>query len=383
MRIPYEHRTTAKRYRMRNIAHQIAFIFFSRIKSEQDKDDNASIRLRKLLMKKNMGKILAGLIAIVVLAVIFLRGDQLEELARTVQHGSPFLLFAAIAAELVRYLTQALAFTWCFRAVDAQMPFKENVKLVFKTFFIDTVVPSLNMSGTSVVIAAARQRGIADGRATGAALLRQLSISIGFLIVMIAGFVVIGFTGQLKAGWLILGITAVALIAIMTGAMALAAAKPDWLLKLVHPIERIVDKVLVHFKRKPIDTWVSNMVDTYAESAKLMIGNKGDIVRELAYSTVGSLFEMLCFGLVGVAFGITNIEALVCGYIVATLFAMFSVVPQGVGVVEGASLVSFTLFGISQASAMAVIMVYRAIVFWLPFLAGAILMQRSKVSNKR
>ena len=47
----------------------------------------------------------------------------------------------------------------------------ENVILVFQTFFMDTIIPSFNISGTSVVIEAATKRGIESGRATGAALL--------------------------------------------------------------------------------------------------------------------------------------------------------------------------------------------------------------------
>ena len=59
------------------------------------------------------------------------------------------------------------------------------------------------------------------------------------------------------------------------------------------------------------------------------------------------------------------------------LFAMISFVPQGVGVVEAAVVVAFTLFKLSQATAMATVLVYRSIVFWLPFLVGAILIQRT------
>mgnify|MGYP006971993263 CR=1 FL=1 len=40
-------------------------------------------------MKKNLKKILVGLVVVIVLAVIFLRGDQLEELVTTIERGAP------------------------------------------------------------------------------------------------------------------------------------------------------------------------------------------------------------------------------------------------------------------------------------------------------
>ena len=63
---------------------------------------------------------------------------------------------------------------------------------------------------------------------------------------------------------------------------------------------------------------------------------------------------------------------------VATLFAMVSFTPQGVGVVEAAVTVAFTAFGASATAGMAIGLVYRGIVFWMPFLIGAILIQTTK-----
>ena len=70
-------------------------------------------------------------------------------------------------------------------------------------------------------------------------------------------------------------------------------------------------------------------------------------------SLIASLCELSCFALVGIGFGVDTAPALVCGYVVATLFAMISVTPQGVGVVEAAVVVAFTSFGESAAAGTA------------------------------
>ncbi len=51
---------------------------------------------------------------------------------------------------------------------------------------------------------------------------------------------------------------------------------------------------------------------------------------------------------------------------------------RGVGVVEAAVTVAFTAFGASATAGMAIGLVYRGIVFWMPFLIGAILIQTTK-----
>lgn len=168
----------------------------------------------------------------------------------------------------------------------------------------------------------------------------------------------------------------------MVAAMAFAAMKPDLLLKLLAPLVRVIDRFLTKREKKPVDAWVKDTVNTYAQSAALMTKNKQDIGADLGLNVAASIFELGCFAFVALAFGVHDIEAMICGYVVVTLFAMISFVPQGVGVVEAAALVTFALFCIDQATAMAVIMVYRAIVFWLPFLIGAVVIQRSKLLSE-
>lgn len=220
------------------------------------------------------------------------------------------------------------------------------------------------------------------GKATGAALLRQVSINAGFLVIMVIGFAILGIAGGLNAGWIALGVIAILIVGGMVAAMAFAAMKPDLLLKLLAPLVRVIDRFLTKRKKKPVDAWVKDTVNTYAQSAALMTKNKQDIGADLGLNVAASIFELGCFAFVALAFGVHDIEAMICGYVVVTLFAMISFVPQGVGVVEAAALVTFALFGIDQATAMAVIMVYRAIVFWLPFLIGAVVIQRSKLLSE-
>lgn len=199
---------------------------------------------------------------------------------------------------------------------------------------------------------------------------------------MVIGFAILGIAGGLNAGWIALGIIAILIVGGMVAAMAFAAMKPDLLLKLLAPLVRVIDRFLTKRKKKPVDAWVKDTVNTYAQSAALMTKNKQDIGADLGLNVAASIFELGCFAFVALAFGVHDIEAMICGYVVVTLFAMISFVPQGVGIVEAAALVAFALFGIDQATAMAVIMVYRAIVFWLPFLIGAVVIQRSKLLSE-
>ena len=134
--------------------------------------------------------------------------------------------------------------------------------------------------------------------------------------------------------------------------LVLGRKRPALVLRILRPIERLVDRIRARFKKPPLDSWVERAVASFSDAAGLIGHNPKTTAKVFGCSIVASSCELACFCLVGVAFGVTYPEALICGYVVATLFAMISITPQGVGVVEAAVVVAFTSFGASSATLM-------------------------------
>ena len=86
---------------------------------------------------------------------------------------------------------------------------------------------------------------------------------------------------------------------------------------------------------------------------------------------------MACLVAIGYAFGCTDVAALVAAFAVAAISVILSPTPQGVGVVEAAIAAILTAQGTSLATATAIALVYRGIMFWMPFCIGAVLLSQS------
>ncbi len=330
-------------------------------------------------MKSSIRNICIGIIVVIVLSFVVMRGDQLVELIYAMKRGFGVALCLAVVSQLGKYVSQGFAYHFAFASVGETMHVRHTLPLVFGTFFMNTVAPSLNMAGATLVIDDARRRGIRPGKATSAALLMQMTIESGFMIIMIVGFALLFIAGKLSAVWFLLGVVVVCMVLGMAVIMVVGRTHPSVLVKVLTPIERIVNKVLVKFKKESLKPWVHNMVQSFGEAAGIIARKPRVAAKAFGSSIMASIFELLTFCLVGVAFGITDIDALICGYVMATLFAMISITPQGVGVVETAVVVCMGAFGINTAAAMAAVLVYRGIVFWMPFLIGAVLIQRTKL----
>lgn len=329
-------------------------------------------------VKFNVRNLMGGLIIIIVLAFVILRGDQLTELAETMSQGATIPLVVAILIQLCKYISQSFGYSFSFQAVGESMRQKDTLKLVFGTFFLNTVVPSLNLAGTTLVINESRRHGIEAGKATSAALLMQITIDSAFTFIMFLSFTILALTVGLAPGWFLLGLILVAIVGAMVGLMALGRKNPDLVKKILYPIASLINKILVKFKKDPMAPWVDKTVASFSQAAELIVSNPKPAAKAWGCSLFASCCELSAFCLVGIAFGVTVPESLVCGYVVATLFAMVSITPQGVGVVEAAVTVAFTAFGASAAAGMAIGLVYRGIVFWMPFIIGAVLLQFTK-----
>jgi uncharacterized protein (TIRG00374 family) len=331
-------------------------------------------------------KLFIGVIIVIGLAVVLLRGDQFFELIQTMQTGAVVPLVIAILSQLGKYVAQAFAYAAAFKTVGERRRPRDTLPLVFGSFFMNTIAPSLNMAGAGLVIDDSRRRGIPTGRATSAALLMQMSIESGFLTIMIFGFIVLQFAGKLDPVWFLVGMFVVFLVGGMAGIMVIGRKNPDAVGTFLTPIEKLVNQLSVRFRKgKTIKPWVNTLVESFSEAAGTIGHNPRKAAFVFLYSILASTCELACFCLVGIAFGLSVPSALIGGYVVATLFAMISITPQGVGVVEVATVTLLMAYGVSTAAGTAIALVYRGLVFWMPFAIGAVLIHRTKSfsSNKK
>jgi len=331
------------------------------------------------MQKGNLRRIIIGVIIIVALSVVLLRGDQFLKLIETMQKGYPPLLLLAVVSQLGKYVCQSFAYAAAFKTVGEKRRARDMLPLVFGSFFMNTIAPSLNMAGMGLVIDDSRRRGIPAGHSTSAALLMQMSIESGFLVIMICGFVVLQFTGHLDPLWLLMLLFVVFLVGAMAGIMVIGRKNPDLVVSLLQHPERIVNNFSKRIRRgKEIDPWAEKLVESFSEAAGTIADNPHKAFFVFLFSVGASICELACFCLVGLAFGLDVPSALIGGYVVATLFAMISITPQGIGVVEVVTVALLAAYGVPGSVGTAVALTYRGLVFWLPFVTGAVMIHRTK-----
>ena len=126
-------------------------------------------------------------------------------------------------------------------------------------------------------------------------------------------------------------------------------------------------------KERHIDGWIDNLLI----GMRRMTSHRGSFRTTLVLACAFWFFDMLCLWCTFQAFGYTiGLGHLLVAYVVAYSIGTLAPTPGGLGAVEGILIALFVSFGVPSAIAVAVVLVYRIINFWLPippgFLAYAI-----------
>ena len=112
------------------------------------------------------------------------------------------------------------------------------------------------------------------------------------------------------------------------------------------------------------------MTGSFHEAACIAAQKPKVLLISLGRMVLLHAFDCACFICVGFAFNFTYIPFLVAGYVAGFIIATF--IPQTIGAVEVLLALILGGYGASAGQAAAIAIAYRGLIFWVPFLIGAI-----------
>ncbi|MGN0045994.1 MAG: YbhN family protein [Eggerthellaceae bacterium] len=322
----------------------------------------------------------AALIIILVIAGAYLIGnsDTIASFASTVAQGAIIPLVIAIIVMLLRYLTQAISYKASFEAVGfKRTTLWSNTVLIYSLVFINTFCMFGGATGVAFIVDDAHRKGADLGTATSGAFLSQIGFFAAVLVISVIGFVAMFVSGTVN--WLVV-IGSVAMMVILGGLSSLffiGYFKPGALRAFFAALQKVLNKIMSLFKRGLADDWGAETAASFVENAQILANNPRGTAIAIGWASVSALFNMGCLIAVGFAYGFTNVPILIAAFALASVSVLLSPTPQGVGVVEAAIAALVTTGGGSLATATAIALVYRGILFWIPFAIGALMLSQS------
>lgn len=321
-------------------------------------------------MAKRWNIILPIVVVIIVGVIVFIKRDDLGSFVETIKDVSivPFALAACCL--FGRYFSHAFAYKAVFRCVDEDVKYLHIVPLVFSVTFANDCAPTAGTAGSVLIAAWSHKQGLDMGKSVTVVFLEKIGFFGGFAVVMLVGFAILIFTGQM-VWYLALGGLAVLLMIFTFGfVMWLGYSHVETEQRLFAWIENLVNRALVVFKRKPMEPWAGRIAASFHEAASIAVEKPRALIVMFCRMVLLHACDCMCFIFVGFAFGYTYIPFLMASYVAGFIIATF--ILQTIGAVEILLALVLSAYGATPAQAAAIALAYRGLIFWIPFIIGAI-----------
>lgn len=289
-------------------------------------------------------------------------------------------VFLGILCQLGYFLGYAFLYQNTFTHVGVETDWLHIFPLTFVTLFVTLLAP-FGGAGLAMYVDDATQHGKSGFKTAMGVLLGTFVFLLTFSSVLAVGLFML-YRGNALQVHEVVASSVVFLIVIGSIIILwLGARHPIALRRIFEAVFHLYNGIVKHIRAKWMlkPQWVTDKEQTVNLLGTKVIENPASLVPEILIAFLLHMLHMISLLCVTIALQQElTIGMLITAYAITMLLVMISVVPQGVGLVEGVLTVLLTSFGISLEAALAIMVIYRTISFGVPAVIGFFLLRQLK-----
>ncbi len=331
----------------------------------------------------------ALVLGIAALGLLFVFSDagKLWEAASTI---NPLLLSIPLACALASYVVMALSYQGIARGAGSEVPFWEMFKITLVANTVNYVVSTGGLSGFAVRMYFFMRNGVRSSTAVTISLVQTFITNSVLMLFVAVGFAYLFKSGHLQGvALLTAGIALVLALLLAVGVVVLLlhrelrrrtlfvlAEATNWLLHRLFP------------RRKPARVRIWRFQRNLNHGIEFLMQRKRSMILPTLWIFVDwAVTLMILWGaFVAVNYPIP-LSWVVVGFAVGIVLSMISLVPGGLGVMEGSMAAIFAGLSVPFETAVVAVLIYRLAYYVLPmiislFFFRGMLLQGARVSSQ-
>lgn len=324
-------------------------------------DDGASALFEEIERQKaglGRGSLLVwlpGLLVILVLAIAVFHFTELQHFVELAAAADARWLVLGIVAQALTYVCAGGVWWLALRHAGYAMRLREFAFLGIGKLFVDQALPTGGASGTLLVAASLRNRGIPLRIAFFAMLVGLFSYYSAYLASAIATFVII-WTNHRMGMALATAFAVFALVALFIPLAVIAMRSlsqryiPAWLKR-----HKTVQIILLEMSEAPLFELMT---------LRLFLGT---VAFQMAVVVLDAATLWIAFKAIG--YSVDPFVAF-AGMVSGSIGATIGPAPLGLGTYEGSAVAILTVLGVPVAPSLTAVIIFRGLSFWLPMLPG-------------
>lgn len=309
-----------------------------------------------------------GFVVIGALVLLVRNHSEPKQFAQVVAHAQPAWLLLAVVLQLLTYPCIALTWTYVIRRDGERPPsVGKLVRLSVAELFLDQTIPSGGMSGTVLVVASLKKRGVPQHAAVAAVVSSLLGFYLAQIVGVMVAFVVLVVSHHF-GGWEATAAT-IAFVGSLLIPIPLVLTLTGALGKLPKRIQRIkaIAEIRDHIEDAPRELVFDPRVLVVATCLRFAV-----LVLDGATLAISALA-------IGASAPVVLITA---AFVLAYVVGSVTFLPGGLGTFEVACTTMLAGLGIPLAAAAASTLLMRGLSFWLPMLPGVFFTRREVTRPK-
>jgi hypothetical protein len=315
---------------------------------------------------------LAAIVGAAVLVCLLIAADT-RELLNTIAQIHPARLALPVAATMASYVAMARSYQGIAHAANVVFPFWEMFKITFVANSMNYVVATGGLSGFAVRLYFFTRRGIGAGTATSISLAQGFITNVSLLLFLVMGFGYLMMSEQLSlTAQLACGILLAALLAVTALALALLFARARRR-RIIFVLAQLADRLL-HWalpRYKPARTRIWRFQRNLNRGIDFLLDRKQHMVEPTAWITIDWLLTLAILYAAFVCLDYrVPLGVLVIGFAVGLSLSFISIIPGGLGLMEGSMAAVFTTLGVPFETAVVATLIFRVAFHAVPLITS-------------
>jgi len=307
--------------------------------------------------------------------LVITRFASLKELHDELAAARWSWIAVSLALHFVYYGVYAALYQRGFAIVGVQSRIRELLPLVFASYVVNSIAPAGGAAAAALFIGYAVRHG-QNGTRAAVGMILVLITDVATLLPFLAWgtFVLHQKRDVTYYDMLALGCF-VAFVAILAGALALAARRPALLRTLLGWTATVANRIWRRFRHQPLvgPEWQEHTARELADASAAIAADPRGVWEAAGLGVVLHLLNLAVLVSLFPAFSQPlDLGAAVAGFGLGIVFFFVAIVPQGIAVVEGIMALVFTRLGVPGEKAGAIALVFRGVNYWLPLAIGAL-----------
>ena len=329
---------------------------------------------------------LLWIFVVVFVWIVISRFSEVRRLVTILANGQWQWVLVAAGLQVIYHIVYTGLYVSALDTVGVKSRLLDLLPVQFASMFVNAAAPAGGASGAALFADDSARRGESASKTVIGSLLVWIADFGSFVLVLIAGMIVLLAYHQLKVYEVVGAVALLGIILFLVSAMLLGIWRPALLQRLLVWVQRTVNRLGARFGKQTIlnEEWAIHNTSQLSEAAQAITAQPGRVGRTFGIALASHLVDLVTLLVLFLAFHQTvDLGVLVAGYAMGVLFWIVAITPQGIGIVEGVMVLVFHSLGVPVVHATVIALAFRGLTFWLPLLVGFVLIQRVRIFRAR